>query len=118
MSVVMLDDNVHINNINPFWCEPPGSKSQPYRYTPSVQNTIEQEPSELLMGANERGVEARCALDRSLYPRRMIDGGLWTLRGSEVVTPQPVMTFPVPDAMSLVLGFLVVLIIVMILRNM
>ena len=79
MSDLMLNDNLHINNINPFWDHPPGAWSRPYRYTPSVQNTIEQEPETLTSGGDPRGVEYHCKLDRPLYPERNIDAGLWTI---------------------------------------
>ena len=77
MSELMLEDALHINNINPFYSEPPGAWSKPYRYTPTVQNTIEQEPGDLR--SDPRGVEHKCKLNRPLYPTREIDGGLWTL---------------------------------------
>ena len=79
MSDLMLNDNLHINNINPFWEHPPGAWSRPYKYTPTVQNTIEQEPEILSHGSDPRGVEYHCKLDRPLYPKRNIDDGLWTL---------------------------------------
>lgn len=75
----MLNDNLHINNINPFWEHPPGAWSRPYKYTPTVQNTIEQEPETLTHGGDPRGVEYHCKLDRPLYPERNIDAGFWTL---------------------------------------
>lgn len=79
MSESMLNDSLHMNNINPFWNEPPGSWSKPYNYTPSVKNIIEREPEELIVGRDPRGVEHKCKLNRPLYPVRNIDGGLWTL---------------------------------------
>ena len=79
MSDLMLNDNLHINNINPFWEHPPGAWSRPYKYTPSVQNTIEQEPETLYHGSDPRGVEYRCKLERPLYPERNIDTGLWAM---------------------------------------
>ena len=79
MSDLMLNDNLHINNINPFWEHPPGAWSRPYKYTPSVQNTIEQESRTLSNEGDPRGVEYHCKLDRPLYPERNIDAGLWTI---------------------------------------
>jgi hypothetical protein len=83
MSEIMIRDDLQINGVNPFWSEPPGAWSKPYKYTPSVQNTIEREPEELI---DPRGVEFKCKLNRSLYPKRNIDGGLWTLEEEKVGT--------------------------------
>ena len=106
MSGIMINDNLHMNNINPFWNEPPGAWSRPYKYTPTVQNTMEQEP-ELLNGGDPRGVEYRCKLDRPLYPKRNIDNGFWSMckktaenvKNGSVETP----VFPVMIALIIML---------------
>jgi hypothetical protein len=77
MSQLMLDDEMTINDINPFVNCPPGAWSRPYKYASNVTNIIEQEP-EFLTGDN-RGVEFRCPLNRPLYPERNIDKGFWSL---------------------------------------
>lgn len=109
MSEIMLNDVLHVNNINPFWDQPPGAWSKPYNYTPSVKNTIEREPQEL--GVNSRGVEHRCSLKRPLYPRRNIDGGLWTLQDPprEPTSPNNMLSFVDNNALLVVFIILLIL---------
>lgn len=112
MSELMIDDTLRMNNINPFWDEPPGAWSKPYKYTPTVQNVIEREPQEL--GVNNRGVEYACDLKRSLYPKRNIDGGLWTLSEPDVKPRDPVVT-PMNNIFMMALA---IILLVFILNNM
>lgn len=107
MSEIMVNDVLMVNNINPFWDEPPGSWSKPYNYTPSVKNTIERESQEL--GVNDRGVEHRCNLNRPLYPHRNIDGGLWTLDDPVVEPSNGFFSFIDSNMLLLVLIVLVIL---------
>ena len=110
MSEVMLCDSLQINGVNPFWSEPPGAWSRPHKYTPSVQNTIEREPEEL--DYDPRGVEHKCPLTRPLYPRRNIDGGLWTIKSSPVERETPF------EMNKMFILALVIILVILILQNM
>lgn len=106
----MLDDTLHINNVNPFYSEPPGAWSRPYKYTPTVQNTIENGPDFLSNGGDPRGVEYRCKLERPLYPRRNIDAGLWTV-DSEVRSQMATNPLVQQNAFMIVLGLILLFLI-------
>ena len=114
MSDLMLNDNLHINNINPFWEHPPGAWSRPYKYTPTVQNTIEQEPETLSHGGDPRGVEYHCKLDRPLYPERNIDAGLWTLcrEGVKEMSSKFKFNYDYDTSLNLILVLIIILLIV------
>ena len=119
MSASMLNDTLHINNINPFWSEPPGSWTQPYNYTPTVKNVIEREPEDLTVGGGDpRGVEYKCKLNRPLYPRRNIDGGLWTLEDApeEPTQVQNIINF-FKTGNNLMILLVLVLLLVFVLNN-
>ena len=109
MSNLMLNDNLHINNINPFWDHPPGAWSRPYKYTPTVQNTIEQESETLSHGGDPRGVEYHCKLDRPLYPERNIDTGFWTHCKDRA---QEMSKFNLGSGINLIIVLLVILLII------
>lgn len=111
MSDLMLNDSLRINNINPFWDEPPGAWSKPYKYTPTVQNTIEQEQPGPV---DPRGVEYRCKLDRPLYPKRNIDSGFWTLCRDTVKSVK----YSQPAVDRTLLVFLVIVLLVLFLSYM
>lgn len=115
-SMSMLDDNLYINNINPFWEEPPGARSKPYLFNPSVKNTIEQEPDEIdrLSMPNE-GVEQLCPLSRPLYPRRYIDGEEIQVVPPPLAVTDPMFQLSLDKTDMVVVG--VVLIIILLLSN-
>jgi hypothetical protein len=116
-SMSMLDDNLYINNINPFWEEPPGARSKPYLFNPSVKNTIEQEPDEIdRLSMPREGVEQLCPLSRPLYPRRYIDGEEIQVVPPSVSTgPEPMVQLSLDKTDMVVVG--VVLIIILLLNN-
>ena len=117
-SMSMLDDNLYINNINPFWEEPPGARSKPYLFNPSVKNTIEQEPDETDSGTPEGGVEQRCPLRRPLYPKRYIDGEEVVIvpTTAPAATTAPVFQVALGQTDIILIG--VILVIIFLLSNM
>jgi len=117
-SASMLDDNLYINNINPFWEEPPGARSKPYLFNPSVKNTIEQEPEpDEVNTVWVGGVEQRCPLGRPLYPKRYIEGEeLIIAPPSPVVTNTPMFQVALGQTDVVFVG--IVLVIIFLLGNM
>lgn len=94
MSKYMIDNMLHLNNINPF-ANPdvvmPGSWNQPYEYSitkePSVSNTIHKETTSPLcdygITAGDKTISVcypptpNCPMQRFQEPRRLYDPGMW-----------------------------------------
>ena len=94
MSKYMIDNMLHLNNINPF-ANPdvvmPGSWNQPYEYSitkePTVSNTIHKETTSPIcdygITAGDKTISVcypptpNCPMQRFQEPRRLYDPGMW-----------------------------------------
>ena len=94
----MLCDMNLINDINPFWANPPGAWSDPYPFAKaggddflSVQDTIEKSPiCDWGVSAGNNTVtlceppfnfpkKKSCPMSRPLEPMQLFEDGLWSL---------------------------------------
>ncbi len=97
-SKTMLCDKNLINDINPFWSNPPGTWSDPYAYAKaggndslSVEDTIEKSPIcnwGVTAGDNTVSLcdppfkfpkKKSCPMSRPLVPTQNFEDGLWSL---------------------------------------
>ena len=97
-SKTMLCDMNLINDINPFWANPPGAWSDPYPFAKaggddflSVQDTIEKSPiCDWGVSAGNNTVtlceppfnfpkKKSCPMSRPLEPMQLFEDGLWSL---------------------------------------
>ena len=97
-SKTMLSDKNLMNDINPFWANPPGTWSDPYPFAKadgddflSVQETIEKSPIcdwGVTAGNNTVALceppfnfpkKVSCPMSRPLVPMQLFEDGLWSL---------------------------------------